>query len=445
MSRLRASWLFVAAVSASFLIISLPSFADSQARMVRLSNVEGKVQVDRGAGQGFEKAFLNLPITQGMAVRTDIDGAAEVELEDGTTVRITPSSRIDFPRLSLTESGTKATTISLHDGTLYVNTSGAKDAELNVSFSQQTLRFVQATHARVEMENATAVVSVFKGEVDATGPKGTSQIATKHSATFDLLGQQEATLQKNLEADPYDSWDKQQQQYHDRYAAASYNSFSPFTYGSSDLNYYGNFSNIDGCGMCWQPYFAGSGWDPFMNGAWALYPGLGYSWVSAYPWGWTPYHSGTWLFAPGFGWAWQPGPTWYGVTGFVPVSNAPSGFHPPVAPAVTTVQAPASTVVVNRGPVPTITKGFFGGKVSIPANSAGLGVPRGGISNLSSVSAGALRTGSISTSTHYSPAVSYGGWGAVGGGSGASRGGTGFSAPHAGSISTSSHPSAGHR
>ena len=43
----------------------------------------------------------------------------------------------------------------------------------------------------------------------------------------------------------------------------------------------------------WQPYFVGSGWSPYANGVWAMYPGAGYSWVSPYPWGWLPYHSGT--------------------------------------------------------------------------------------------------------------------------------------------------------
>ena len=40
---------------------------------------------------------------------------------------------------------------------------------------------------------------------------------------------------------------------------------------------------MPGYGMMWQPYLAGAGWDPFMNGAWMWYPGSGYAWISAYP------------------------------------------------------------------------------------------------------------------------------------------------------------------
>ena len=60
------------------------------------------------------------------------------------------------------------------------------------------------------------------------------------------------TLANNLEPDPYDDWDKQQDKYHQQYSAS--NSYSPYAYGASDLNYYGSFYNIPGYGMMWQPY-----------------------------------------------------------------------------------------------------------------------------------------------------------------------------------------------
>ena len=81
--------------------LAVPSFADSQARIVRLSQVDGDVQIDRNTGLGYEKAFLNLPITQGTKVRTGSDARAEIEFEDGSTLRITPGTTVDFSELSL--------------------------------------------------------------------------------------------------------------------------------------------------------------------------------------------------------------------------------------------------------------------------------------------------------------------------------------------------------
>jgi len=67
-----------------------PGFADSQVRIVRLSNVEGTVQVEPQRGKGYENAFLNMPMVEGMKLATKDNGRAEVEFEDGSTLRITP-------------------------------------------------------------------------------------------------------------------------------------------------------------------------------------------------------------------------------------------------------------------------------------------------------------------------------------------------------------------
>ena len=57
-------------------------------------------QVDRNTGQGSKRHFLNMPIVQGMKLATKERGRAEVEFEDGSTVRITPRSTIEFSELS---------------------------------------------------------------------------------------------------------------------------------------------------------------------------------------------------------------------------------------------------------------------------------------------------------------------------------------------------------
>src|SRR2546425_4218298 len=58
--------------------------AESKARIVRLSEVQGRVQMDRGTGDGFDKTFLNMPVVEGSRLKTGDDGRAEVEFEDGS-------------------------------------------------------------------------------------------------------------------------------------------------------------------------------------------------------------------------------------------------------------------------------------------------------------------------------------------------------------------------
>ena len=76
------------------LLLALPALADSQARIVRLSDVQGSVQIDKNTGLGFESAFVNLPITQGTQLRTGDLGRAEVEFEDGSSLRLTPNTTV---------------------------------------------------------------------------------------------------------------------------------------------------------------------------------------------------------------------------------------------------------------------------------------------------------------------------------------------------------------
>jgi len=363
-------------------LLCLPAWADSNVRIVRLSYIEGGVEIDRNTGQ-FEKAITNLPITTGAKLRTEADGRAEVELEDGSTVRLGSNTAVQFPQLSLRDSGVKASTIEVQNGTAYVEFSGAKGNELSVRFADQRIELTQAAHLRIICGQQGQSVAVFKGNIQVEGPSGTVQVKKNQTATLDPSANA-PVIAKEVEPEPLDSWDKQQSQYQQRYASNSYDNYSPYRYGTSDLAYYGTFFNAPGYGMLWQPYFVGAGWDPFMDGAWAFTPGFGFGWVSGYPWGWVPYHYGSWVFLPGYGWAWQPGGVWRPWYSQPQLMRAPTGFRPPQPP--TTIATRGTTIVgVNRGPASSPAS-RSGNKILIRTNSAGLGVPRGQVSDLAKVS-----------------------------------------------------------
>src|SRR5260370_36770994 len=94
------------------LLVSLPAFSDSQVRIVRLSYVEGSVQIARASASGFDKALLNLPVAQGATLRTGTGGRAEVESEAGTPMPLTATSTVHFPQRSLGYSPGQA--VALH-------------------------------------------------------------------------------------------------------------------------------------------------------------------------------------------------------------------------------------------------------------------------------------------------------------------------------------------
>jgi len=390
----------LAVFAAAFLVVS--ASAESKARIVRLSQVQGTVQIDRAAGDGFDKAFINLPVIEGSKLKTGKDGRAEVELEDGSALRLAPDSEVNFTRLALGDDGQKLSAVQLVSGTIYANLhpkkSGNKTGDqFQLNFAHESITVAEAAHFRVELDGARkATVAVFKGKLSATSPTAQFEVAEKHSATIDLAKDDLAkndparkdafVIAKNYEAEPSDSWDRQQTDYHDRYASAGGSGISsPYGYGMSDLNYYGSFMNVAGYGNVWQPYFIGADWSPFQDGGWAFYPGAGYMWVSGYPWGWMPYNYGNWAFVPGFGWLWQPGyyNPWYGILQVV---------NPPVRTKVPTPPVRGhQTVMVGLGLTANPATGAPR-RLTINPGSAGFGVPRGSVRHLDRVAKTMERT-----------------------------------------------------
>src|SRR5271166_671264 len=93
-------------------LLALPAVADSQVRIVRLSDVQGTVQIDKNTGLGFENAFLNLPITQGTQLRTRDNVRAEIEFEDGSTLRLTPQTTVLFGTLGANDAGKRTSGVN---------------------------------------------------------------------------------------------------------------------------------------------------------------------------------------------------------------------------------------------------------------------------------------------------------------------------------------------
>jgi FecR protein len=382
---------------------------DSHVRIVRLSDVKGMLALDRKTGLGFEQTMQNMPIVEGERLQT-ADGYAEVEFEDGSTLRLAPNSRVDFSLLALRSSGAKASTMNVVRGTVYVNTENTKGNEFLLVAADSKMTVAPSTHARVEVvEGGKTVVSVFNGNVDVVRGAETTMVGKKE--TFTLGGDQVNVAKKVAEA-PYDAWDKESIDYHQRYANANAFAGGGNAFGLSDLNYYGNFINAEGCGQMWQPYLVSANWNPYANGVWALYPGAGYSWVSPYPWGWLPYHTGSWGFCQGVGWGWQPGGAWnglnniagngyYGTNGTLPAGTlAKNPLHSPLRSA-SLPQAPAtgavrqSLVLSNQSPI-VFSKEATPGNFVFQKDSAGLGVPRGSLGNLNKISNDVVRHGSAS-------------------------------------------------
>src|SRR5262245_29560248 len=253
LQEMRALFISLLLGSSAIVIFTLPAIADSRARIVRLSELEGDIQIDRAIGQGFEKAVRNLPIVEGSRFRAGYDGFAEIEFEDGTAVRFTPGSSLEISRLVLLDSGAKATTVKVLDGVAYVNYEGTKGDDFLLIFGDQKVPLVKSEHLRLEVSRSKARLSVLGGAtLEVSGPSGQTEIGKKRAVTFAMDEPTPPGPETSLTKMQYDEWDDRQFQYHQRYAKNGKYRQSPYAFGLSDLNYYGSFVTSPVCGFVWR-------------------------------------------------------------------------------------------------------------------------------------------------------------------------------------------------
>jgi FecR protein len=309
--------------------------ADSHARIVRLSFVEGNIQMDQRDGRGLQKGFLNMPIGQGTILLARDEGRAEVEFENGSTIRLAHDSQIEFQQLGLRTEGQKFSAIDVTEGTAYFDIKKKTEDEFVIYLNGQQITAPKSARFRLRVGKDSSDLAVFKGEVEVQSGGKEVEVRKNESIELDRNDQNRYFLSREITTDPLDAWDLEREKYRDQYFAASTYQYNPaYSYGYADLSYWGAYEVIPVYGRVWRPYFVNVGWQPFADGAWVWYPHAGYVWVSSYPWGWAPYRYGSWVFVGGRGWCWRPGVSyvsWYTVP---VIHRAPPMFIAPRPPAV---------------------------------------------------------------------------------------------------------------
>lgn len=369
-----------------------PEGGGSSVRIVRLSEVRGIAQLDRNTGMGFEPAFANIPVVAGAKLRTG-EGVAEVEFEDNSTLRLTPSTEVRFAKLSRMPTGGTVTTIEVLRGTAYVSLEKTAGNAFALTDSAAEVVLAPGSHVRLETKGTQARLAVFDGNATLVMEGVSTAVPRRKSVELDTGMKTVSAVEGGTEEEGFDAWDKQGQEYHKLKANALTNTGGFGAFGANDLNYYGSFVDMPGCGSMWRPYFANAAWDPFAAGVWAWYPTAGYSWVSPYPWGWLPFHSGTWASCGSAGWGWRPGGAWYGINN-VPTMRI-ARHIPHTMPPPPVMSRPGGTLVPVNMKELTVSQITTGERFTFRQNSAGLGVPRASFGDLRRESVGMERHGDM--------------------------------------------------
>ena len=347
----------VFSVGMLIVLSSVAMYATSHVRVVRLSYVDGKVQMERAYGQGLERAILNSPIVEGSRIVTGSDGLAEVEFESNSTVRLGEATEVTFRQLLIDDAGEKINEVYLIRGTIYFDSRGDKHDINRVIAADRTFVLKHDSQTRFMSIGDKVQAAVMKGEASLDNNGQIVPVKKNDTVTLDAANPAGFSVAQGVDSLPLDKWNNERAAYQTAYSNTGDISGGKHlgAYGFSDLSYYGGFMNVPGYGLAWQPYGISSwaAWNPYMAGAWTFVDGFGYAWASAYPWGWMPYHYGSWAYQTGLGWFWYPGNSFRGGNvgttwvATAPVVNAPAGFAAPSPPPVA-ANGPRPSIMVGR-------------------------------------------------------------------------------------------------
>lgn len=255
------------------LALALPLFSqDDQGqntppvRTARISFLSGSVTVD-GNGQSFA-VQLNMPAVAGQRIATGDDGQTEIEFEDGSVVRLTPNSSISLNALDLDNSNHMSTQIQPLTGLLYFETRASGTSTYFVDAAGEQIAPQENSVFRIGMDALPAEISVLQGSVSVSRQGGFSAVL-KSGETLrgDESDNTRYFLSQGVSEQTWDKWneDRDQEALNEANQRTEARDTLEGTqgYGWSDLDAYGNWYNLPGEGLVWQPTGAdASGFDP---------------------------------------------------------------------------------------------------------------------------------------------------------------------------------------
>lgn len=291
--------LYVLVISAFILILPALSSAATLG-LSRISFMEGDVQVRTEEAAEWMPASINTPLKEGDSIWCPDGGRAELQMRDGTVLRLDERSSLDI--LALDE---ELMQFHLGMGHLYAKTGKLKEETLQVDLPDSTLLVDGKARLRVDItDKGDEEISIFKGSVYVESGAGKTRVRTGEMLTNGDRGSADISP-----LDPPDAWEKWNTQ-RDRKLADKRRSsrYLPEELASyaADFDTNGEWVVIRDYGYVWRPTVIYSDdWSPYRVGRWT-WVGGDYVWISYENWGWAPYHYGRWINVPARGWCWVP-------------------------------------------------------------------------------------------------------------------------------------------
>jgi Family of unknown function (DUF6600)/FecR protein len=268
-------------------------------------------------------ATPNQPFSAGDRIYTRDNSRTSLAFNGRNFARLGPNTSLDVVSLE-----DRRTQLALRDGSAMFDVGYLAPNEVfEVATPHGAVNFNQPGLYNLGFDNnGGVVVSVLSGLARVVGLAGSGEISKGEMLT--LVGQTvtEVALSRlngqdagylvddyyryqypNSYDGRYNNYDAylSDPYYYDPYRRnVSYQYASSTIPGINDLDYYGDWQNVDGYGYAWRPR-VDSGWVPYQQGQWTNDYPYGPTWVSSEPWGYAPYHYGRWANV-GNQWYWIP-------------------------------------------------------------------------------------------------------------------------------------------
>jgi hypothetical protein len=284
-----------------FILFFIPVYSfSSSLEFLHISLIAGDVQIRTEDTEEWVPASINMPLREGDRIWVPEGGKAELQLRDGTYLRLDQWSALEI--LTLDKDSSQ---FYLDEGHAYANSGGQRDSVLQMDTPVSSIRVYERSIFKVDLsEDGLNQISVLKGSVDVESRSGKTTVNSGYTLTLE-----DETYAELSPLGPPDDWERwnmeRDRRLAERRPPPSYLPEEIYAY-SGDLETYGRWVYASGYGYVWTPRVVASvGWAPYRIGRWVWVRG-DYVWVSYEPWGWVPYHYGRWAFVGSVGWCWVP-------------------------------------------------------------------------------------------------------------------------------------------
>ncbi len=282
----------------------VPAFA-------RVRFIDGDASALRNDGTSDDLA-ANMPIYSGDRVDSQAGGRVEMQLPDGSMVRLDSGTKIElYDLLDPSFRNPSPTLLGISSGVLQVDIDDARDGDaLRIDTPAASIYVLERGSFRIDIDRSDVVrISVERGRVEVAGERDSVIVASGQRASVRPGGRPGAAWRYNVYAtDSFDRWVSDRDDLYDVRVARGreYDELpSEVRPYYSELSRNGRWVYADDWGWVWRPS-VDDDWRPYTSGYWSSGP-WGPVWVGAESWGWCTSRYGRWDFRRGAGWVWIPG------------------------------------------------------------------------------------------------------------------------------------------